>query len=415
MTWIDHSIWWQVYPLGFTGAAVRPSGEAERTLTHRLGHLTSWLDHPIQLGCNGLLLGPIFASETHGYDTTDFYAIDPRLGDDADIDNLIATAHEKGLSVVFDGVFNHVGVTHPLYLKALEGGPESPEARLFRLEWTPEGARPANFEGHGSLVTLNHDAPEIVDLIADVMLHWLRRGIQGWRLDAAYAVPTGFWQQVLPRVRAEFPDAWFVGEVIHGDYPTIVRESSLDSITEYRLWKATWSALKDANFFELDWSLQGHNELMDAFTPMTFIGNHDVNRIATVVGREAAMLAAVILFTVGGIPCVYYGDEYGYTGTKREDWGGDDEVRPMFPTSKTDISPLGAPVLRAYTELIGLRRRHPWLTHARTTAVTLTNTHYVYDVTGPDGERLRVDLGLEGRPQASVSDASGAVVWRLTV
>ncbi|HSN42969.1 MAG TPA: alpha-amylase family glycosyl hydrolase, partial [Propionibacteriaceae bacterium] len=285
----------------------------------------------------------------------------------------------------------------------------------FRLEWTPEGARPTSFEGHGSLVTLNHDAPEVADMIADVMLHWLRRGIQGWRLDAAYAVPNEFWQRVLPRVRAEFGDAWFVGEVIHGDYPAIVAASGLDSVTEYELWKATWSSLADANFFELDWTLKRHNEMLAAFTPMTFIGNHDVNRIATVVGREAAVLAAAILFTVGGIPCVYYGDEYGYTGTKREDWGGDDEVRPIFPASVADISPIGAPVLRAYQDLIAIRRRHPWLTHAATTAVTLTNTHYVYDVVGRAGERLRVDLSLEGHPRASISDAAGSELWRLDV
>lgn len=415
MAWTDHSIWWQVYPLGFTGAPVRPSGDAERALTHRLGHVTSWLDHPIRLGCNGLLLGPIFASETHGYDTTDFFAIDARLGDDADFDNLVTTAREKGLAIVLDGVFNHVGVTHPAYLRALENGPDSPEARLFRLDWTPEGARPATFEGHGSLVTLNHDADEVVDLVADVMLHWLRRGIRGWRLDAAYAVPPRFWQRVLPRVRAEFPDAWFVGEVIHGDYPAIVAASGFDSVTQYELWKATWSSLADANFFELDWTLKRHNEMVAVFPPLTFIGNHDVNRIATVVGRESAILAAVILFTVGGIPCVYYGDEYGYTGTKREEWGGDDDVRPIFPASPADISPLGAPVLRAYQDLIGMRRRHPWIAHATTTPVTLTNTRYVYDVVGSSGERVQVDLSLEGRPQAAIRDAAGAELWRLDV
>src|SRR5690606_5779616 len=150
------------------------------------------------------------------------------------------------------------------------------------------------------------------------MLHWLRRGISGWRLDAAYAVVPSFWAKVLPRVRSEFPDAWFVGEVIHGDVVAIVEQSGLDSLTQYELWKATWSSLKDGNFFELDWCLQRHNELLKTFVPQTFVGNHDVTRIATTLEAPRAALAHVVLFTVAGIPSVYYGDEQAFHGTKSE-------------------------------------------------------------------------------------------------
>ena len=117
---------------------------------------------------------------------------------------------------------------------------------------------------------LNHDSDEIAELAVSVLSYWLGRGASAWRLDAAYAVPPSFWARVLPRVRSEFPDAWFVGEVIHGDYRGIVERSSMDSLTQYELWKAIWSCLLDENFFELDWCLNRHNAFLDAFVPLTF-------------------------------------------------------------------------------------------------------------------------------------------------
>lgn len=407
MRWFEHAIFWQVYPLGFTGAPVRPSGDHERVLTHRLRHLTGWLDRATELGANGLLLGPIFGSSTHGYDTTDHFSIDPRLGDEADFDALVAACRERGINLVLDGVFNHVGDQHPLFQTALQEGPDSPEARLFRIDWTQQPPRAANFEGHGSLVALNHDEPAVVELVADVMLHWLRRGIMGWRLDAAYSVPPEFWRGVLDRVRPEFGEAWFVGEMIHGDYADYVARSGLDSITQYELWKSIWSSLKDTNFFELDWTLQRHNAWLDTFTPQTFVGNHDVTRLATLVGRELVPAALAILFTVGGIPSVYYGDEQGYQGTKFDRLGGDDEVRPTYPPTPAELSALGDDVFRLHQQLIGLRRRKPWLVHARTEKVELRNEFYHYRVAGPEGDWLEVELLLGDAPSVRIWGPDG--------
>ena len=257
-----------------------------------------WLDYLIELGANGLALGPIFQSESHGYDTLDFYRIDSRLGDDATFDHLARACQERGIHLMLDGVFNHVGVGHPHFQAALAGNDPAAEA-LFRIHRTEAGVHYDDFEGHQALPALNHDSPAVVDRVVDVMCHWLRRGASAWRLDAAYAVKPEFWAQVLPRVRAEFPDTWIVGEVIHGNYPDIVRRSGMDAVTQYELWKATWSAPLEGNFFELDWCLKRHNDFLASFVPMTFIGNHDVTRIASRIGNDKAALAATILFTVG--------------------------------------------------------------------------------------------------------------------
>jgi cyclomaltodextrinase len=359
--WVRHAIWWHVYPLGFVGAF--PAAEPPTPDEHRLLRLIDWLDHAIALGASGIALGPIFASRTHGYDTTDHFRIDPRLGDDGDFDRLIDEAHRRGLRVLLDGVFNHAGT-----------GFTREELFLGRP------GRFHTFEGHGHLITLNHRSPEVVDHTVDVMKHWLRRGADGWRLDAAYAVPEIFWRQVLPRVRDAYPDAWFVAEVIHGDYSAFAEASTVDSVTQYELWKAIWSSLNDGNFHELDWALQRHNGFLDTFAPLTFIGNHDVTRIASKLERvEHVGHALVLLFTTGGVPSVYAGDELGYLGVKEDRAGGDDAVRPEFTSPPADLSGDSRDTLNLHRYLISLRRRHPWLHQARTTALKLDNLGYVYE------------------------------------
>ena len=154
-------------------------------------------------------------------------------------------------------------------------------AGLFRLDWTPEGGRPAGWEGFTDLVEFNHDDPRAVDLVVEVMEHWLARGISGWRLDVAYAVPLAFWREVTDRVRAAYPSAVFVGEVIHGGYHAFVSEGGLDSVTEYELWKAIWSSLKDENLWELAHAFERHAAFCAEFLPQTFVGNHDVTRVAS--------------------------------------------------------------------------------------------------------------------------------------
>ena len=404
--WVEHGIWWHVYPLGATGAPIRPAGPADGAPAPRLESLVAWLDYLVDLGASGLALGPIFEASTRGYDTTDHFRIDPRLGDDAVFDRLAEACRDRGVALMLDGVLNHVGTAHPLFRAAVAGGGER---RLFYFDDADGSSGPpapgpgyAVFEGHEGLAVLNHDSDEVADLAVSVLSHWLGRGASAWRLDAAYAVPPSFWARVLPRVRSEFPDAWFVGEVIHGDYRGIVERSSMDSLTQYELWKAIWSCLLDENFFELDWCLNRHNAFLDAFVPLTFVGNHDVTRLASRIGDAKAALAVTILLTVGGIPSIYYGDEQAFRGVKTDRPRGDDEVRPVLPPGPEGLSPLGDWLYRWHQALIGLRRRHPWLAGARTERMALENRFMEYDAVGGEGRRIRVRLSLDPVPRVEV-------------
>jgi glycosidase len=283
-SWADHVIWWHVYPLGFTGAE-KSALDSDEPVRHRLRQLERWLDHAAELGCSGLLLGPVFAAETHGYDTINHFQIDPRLGDQDDFDHLVAQAAGRGLRIVLDGVFNHVGRSSRRSRPRWASGPGSPAARWFRYESAAGGY--ATSEGHHGLVTLDHEEPEVLDYVAQVMTYWLDRGVSGWRLDAAYTVPASFWAKVLPGVRDAHPDAWFLGEMIHGDYAAYAAGSGLDSITQYELWKAIWSSLNDRNFFELAWALGRHDQVLDSGVPQTFTGNHDGLAVAETPDPEA--------------------------------------------------------------------------------------------------------------------------------
>ena len=401
--WVDHLIGWHVYPLGFVGAPARLESQE---VSHRLAHLGAWLDHAVALGCSSLALGPVFSSASHGYDTLDYFTIDPRLGDDDDFDHLLQAAHARGLSVLLDGVFNHVSRRNRIVQDAQSAGPDSDAGRMVR--WC--AGRLDVFEGHSDLVALNHDNPAVREHVTRIMNYWCGRGVDGWRLDAAYSVNPEFWAAVLPSVREKYPDVWIFGEVIHGDYAGIVRASGMDSVTQYELWKGIWSSIESRNFFELDHALGRHNEFSDAFTPMTFVGNHDVTRIASRVGQDGAVLATAILATIGGIPLIYYGDELASRGVKEERFGGDDDIRPVFPASPADLSNLGADTLRAHQSLLGLRRRHPWLVDARTESLDLTNERYVYRTGVPGVEPLIVELDVRDGCSVLIREV-GQVVW----
>src|SRR3954451_10311073 len=396
--WVRHAIWWHVYPLGFLGA----EATATSATTPRLRGLHAWLDYLLGLGANGLSLGPVFASETHGYDTRDHFRVDPRLGTEADLVALVEACHERGIRVQLDGVFNHVGRGFPAFADVQEHGPRSPSAAWFHLDPDapgPDGFGYRSFEGDEALVALDHGSAEVVEHVARVMTYWCDRGVDAWRLDAAYAVPPAFWREVLPQVRERHPDVWIVGEVLHGDYAGYVAESGVDSVTQYELWKAVWSSLDDRNLFELAHALRRHGEFLRAFLPQTFVGNHDVNRLASrLTDSRHLPLAVALLCTVPGVPTVYYGDEWALRGVKEDREGGDDAVRPAFPPTPERPEGEAAATEELHRRLIGVRRRNAWLADATVEEPdALTNDVLAFRLTSGD-DTLGVVLNVGDVP-----------------
>jgi len=401
--WAKTAIWWSVYPLGACGAPIREPDSPG--VHHRLGRLEAWLDDVLALGCNGVALGPIWASSTHGYDVIDHARIDPRLGDDADFDRLVAACRVRGIRVLLDGVFNHVSVDHAAVRAA--GAGQAVAATILRSdERSVDGL--SRFEGHAGLVELDHSKSAVAEYVVSVMNQWLARGADGWRLDAAYRVPSAFWAAVLPRVRAAYPEALIVAEVLHGDYAGIAEAAGFDSVTQYELWKAIWSSLKDRNPHELAWALARHERLAGRVIPWTFVGNHDVTRIATQVGVAAARVATGLLMTLPGMSAVYYGDERGLTGLKRECLGGDDEIRPALPDEPGPWSGDAAETLRLTQLAIGWRRRHPWLVDGHITIREPSQGSLQWRTAGGSGAWLQADLDCRGeQPRLVVTDDRG--------
>ena len=403
-SWIRDAICWQVYPLGFCGAPRHREdlggegygGADGENVVHRLGRLTGWLDHLVSLGANVLLLNPLFDSVSHGYDTLEHRRVDPRLGDEEDFDALVAACHERGIRVVLDGVFNHISHLHPTARRAIAAGPGTEEGD--RIRWS--GTSPYGFEGSDDLIEIDLADPVIQDRVVEIMGRWLERGADGWRLDAMYSAGAEAWAPILERVRAAHPEAWLLGEMIHGDYPAFAAASGADSLTQYELWKAIWSSLRDGNLFELAHALGRHQDFLDTeggAHPLTFVGNHDTTRIASQLpdGRQLAP-ATALLALLPGIPAVYAGDEFGAVGAKEERAGGDDAIRPWFPRTPDEVvaaheapdtdgeSPrslqlllpeAAGRILEVHRRLLSLRRRERWLSTARVAVDEATLTH----------------------------------------
>jgi cyclomaltodextrinase len=415
-----------LYHLHSLGAAGVPAVNSDPLAAEASGRglrvLQGWLDHVRSLGCGGVLLTPIFAASTHGYDTVDPFRIDQRLGDEGDFTAFAEACHDRDLLLILDGVLNHVGRAFPAFQDVLARGPGSRFVPWFRLDFAadgPDGFAYADFEGHPELVALNHAHPEVLDWAVAVSRRWLDRGADGWRLDAAYRIPETFLASLGQSVRAAHPDAFLFGEKIHGDYARFVEESHLDSVTQYELHKALWSSLNDTNLFELDWALRRHREFCTVFSPVTFAGNHDVSRLVTRL-RDPALLGPLlaVLLTLPGVPCVYYGDELAWEGSVDATGDGDDAVRPPLPATAVPSGARQVEALRLHRELIALRRRSPWLTDARLELGEVSNSRIAYTVAAPeDAERLlvTVDLAGDAAPPAGWRPALEGAGWTVAV
>lgn len=341
MSWFESSFMYQVYPLGLCDAPYENDG----VLAHRLRRLldNGWLDHMSKLGSDCLLLNPVFESISHGYDTTDYKKVDCRLGDNQDLVDLVDACHSRGIKVLLDGVFNHVGREFWAFKDVQEKRWDSPYAGWFEIDWNgntewDDGFSYSTWQGVPYLVKLNHSNFELNDYLADVIRGWEHDfNIDGLRLDVAYCLDRGF-LGYLRTVANELSDKrgdkfLLLGETMFGDYNQWMGDSLCDTVTNYECYKGLWSSMNSANMHEVAYALerQSGSHPWDLYTGkhlIDFVDNHDVPRIATQLADKKQLKPLYgLLFGMAGVPCVYYGSEWGIEGEQKF---GDHELRPAL-------------------------------------------------------------------------------------
>lgn len=362
--WSERSIFYHIYPLGLCGAPERNDPEAPPS--PRLARLTEWAAHARDLGCTALYLGPVFESSTHGYDTVDYFQVDRRLGTNALLAEVLQAYRDRGFRIILDGVFNHVGREFWAFRNVREQGEASAYCGWFQdLTFGPRNAcgdpfTYATWNGHESLVKLNLKDPEVRAHLFEAVASWVQDyDIDGLRLDAADHLDPDFLRALSAWCRGLKPDFWLLGEVIRGDYRRWANPEMLDSVTNYEVYKGLYSSFNDHNCFEIAFSLQrqfGPQGLYRGLPLYAFADNHDVDRVASTL-RDPRHLVPLygLLFTLPGVPSVYYGSEWGWTGKKGP--GTDAPLRPELEL---------ASALRAapHPELASLLRRLAVLRHA---------------------------------------------------
>ena len=337
MSWAQDAVFYHIYPLGFCGA---PEYNDFANPVPRLDKLYDWIPHLKALGITAVYFGPVFQSTRHGYDTADYYRVDSRLGDNDSFAKLCDALHQNGIRVVLDGVFNHVGRDFWAFQDVQKNGQSSPYCGWFH-NLNFGGPSPMGdpfwytaWQGHYELVKLNLRNPDVVRHLLDAVGMWMDKfHIDGLRLDAADCVDFDFFRTLKGFVKGKDPDFWLMGETIHGDYARWANPEMLDSVTNYECYKGLYSAFNSLNLFEIahslarqfgpePWTLYKGEHLFN------FADNHDVSRVATILTDEKQLPALyAVLFSMPGIPCLYYGSEWGATGDKHQ---GDDALRPCF-------------------------------------------------------------------------------------
>lgn len=341
MSWYEPSFVYQVYPLGLVGAPHENDG----VLEHRILKLIDdgWIEHMQRLGVTCLMLNPVFQSQTHGYDTTDYTCLDCRLGTNGDLRRVVDACHEAGIKVLLDGVFNHVGREFWAFKDVRECREASSYASWFLIDWKGntewnDGFSYDTWQGVPYLVKLNHQCSELNEYLSDVIRGWVRDfDIDGLRLDVAYCLDHDFlvYLRRLADTIGEDRGQKFVlvGETMFGDYNLWMGDNLCDSVTNYECYKGLWSSLNSANMHELAYALERQSgshpwDLYPTRHLLNFVDNHDVPRIATQLNNASELPVIYgLLFGMRGVPCVYYGSEWGVEGEKRF---GDYELRPAF-------------------------------------------------------------------------------------
>ena len=377
---------------------------------NRLNTLLPWIDHIKEIGCTALYIGPLFESVGHGYETTDYRKLDSRLGDNEDLKNFVATCHEKGIKVIFDGVFNHTGRDFFAFKDIQEKRQNSPYVNWYcnvnfsgNTEYN-DGFSYENWGGYNLLVKLNQRNPDVQNYICDVIRFWVSEfDVDGIRLDAADVLDFDFMKQLRRTAEEVKPDFWLMGEVIHGDYSRWVNGSTLHSVTNYALHKALYSGHNDHNYFEIAHTVK-YLQNMGDLDLYNFVDNHDVERIYTKLSNKAHFAPVhVLLYTLPGVPSIYYGSEFGIEGRKERT--SDDSLRPALNLADYADAVEKNPCTALIAALGKVRQNTPALNYGSYAELMLTNRQYAF-ARDLDGVRVIVTVNNDDNA-ASMDLAAG--------
>jgi len=385
MAWYDEAIFYHIYPLGMTGA---PKQNSYGNPEHRLNTLLPLIPQIKDLGCNAIYIGPLFESVGHGYETTDYKKLDSRLGTNEDLTTFVKECHNHGIRVVLDGVFNHTGRDFFAFKDIRENREFSSykdwycNVNFYGNYQYNDGFSYDNWGGYDLLAKLNQKNSEVQNYISDVIRFWVKEfDIDGIRLDAADVLDFGY-MQMLRRVANEVkPDFWLMGEVIHGDYIRWVNGDTLHCVTNYHLHKALYSGHNDRNYFEIAHTVKRLYE-MGGNTPgglklYNFVDNHDVERIYTKLNNKRHFVPVhVLLYTLPGVPSVYYGSEFGIEGQKQQ--GSDDSLRPAISCERYRELNCDNPHANLISRLGKIRRESLALSYGDYKELLLKNEQYAF-------------------------------------
>lgn len=393
--WTQQAVFYHIYPLGFCGA----EQYHQEKITDRIFKVEEWIPHLLALNINAVYFGPVFESGEHGYDTIDYRVIDHRLGSNQSFAHVCDKLHEAGIRVVLDGVFNHVGRGFFAFQDVIAHGQASPYCSWFsNLRFDGQSPYQDGFtydawEGHYNLVKLNLYNEEVVSYLLDSVGMWMDEfHIDGLRLDAADCVDPGFFKRLRHYCKSRDEQFWLMGEIIHGDYSRWANDSMLDSVTNYECYKGLYSSHNEKNYFEIAYSLNrqfGNGGIYRSLTLYNFADNHDVNRLASTLQDDRDLYNVyTLLYTMPGIPSLYYGSEAGIKGIKQH--GSDAGLRPCLQLDEVHAQPA---LQKHLATLAALHQLSP-ICDGSYEQVLVTNRQFVF-LRRKDEERIYVALNLD--------------------
>ena len=401
--WAYESVFYQIYPLGFTGAPFENDGQT----CHRILKVIDWIPHIKKLGADAIYFSPVFESDTHGYNTRDYRRIDCRLGTNDDFKAVCRQLHDAGIRVVLDGVFNHVGRGFFAFQDVLQKRWDSPYKDWFHIDFNGnsgynDGLWYEGWEGHYDLVKLNLRNEEVISHLFDCIGSWIDEfDIDGLRLDVAYCLDHDFLRRLRSFCDSKKQDFFLVGETLHGDYNQIMNDSMLHSVTNYECYKGLHSSFNSMNMFEINHSL------LRQFGPenwtlyrgkhlLSFVDNHDVYRIASLLQNKAHLpLIYALCFGMPGIPCVYYGSEWGAEARKED---GDPALRACFD------APVENELFDWISKLAYAKRNSNALNYGNFSSIVLTNKQCIFE-RRTDSERVLVAINADSESYTAHFDA----------